>query len=72
MENTEVCEDDIHLTNLSYNSTTNQLQPPPPPTSPPLLAPFLSPSASPASPVLSLQSNCPPEHPSSPRIKKNL
>lgn len=64
MENTEVCEDDIHLT----NSTTNQLQPPLPPTSPPLLAP----SASPASPVLSQQSNCPPEQPSSSRIKKNL
>lgn len=60
MENTEVCEDDIHLTNSSYNSTTNQLQPPPP---------LLSPSAS---PVLSLQSNCPPEQPSSFRIKKNL
>jgi len=72
MENTEVCEDDIHLTNSSYNSTTNQLQPPPPPTSPPLLAPFLSPSASPASPVLSQQSNCPPEQPSSSRVKKNL
>jgi len=68
MENTKVCEDDIHLT----NSTTNQLQPPPPLTSPPLLAPFLSPSASPASPTLSQQSNCPPEQPSSSRIKKNL
>ena len=70
MENAVVCEDDIHLTNSSYNSTTYQLQPPPPPpTSPPLPAPFLSPSAS---PVLSQQSNCPSKQLPSSRIKKNL
>lgn len=62
-ENTEVCDG---LTNSSYS----ELQPPPLPSSQTLEAPFLSPSASPASPVLSQQINHPEEQFSTSRNKK--
>lgn len=68
IENTEICDG---LTNSSYSDQSSELQPPPLPTSPTLEAPFLSPSASPASPVLSQQINHPEEQFSS-RNKKNL
>lgn len=61
LENTEVCDDDIGLTNSSYSEQSSQLQPPPP-------LPVLSPSASPSS----QQGDCPQKQPSSSRIKKNL